>query len=228
MLSPFPVSRYDFMLESTRGQPPATFPAMVEPALKFPCVTVRHTMSSIASISKVTRDLSVRSSGSAQLSTRRLGGMHSKTLPVIQTSRCFSPPMCSHFEPFFQSETFSTPAQYWRVNSGLVIASHNFFGVVRMSVVYTCFGCCRVCIALLFLVLVFFETLFQIAQRLKAMAFVFANPALGDLVQRHRIEVMQLLAPAPDRGDEVRRFQNDEVFGHCLPRHVEVLAQFTQ
>src|SRR4030095_5375538 len=50
-------------------------------------------MSSIASISKVTRDLSARSSGSAQLSTRRLGGLHSKTLPVIQTSRFLSGPI---------------------------------------------------------------------------------------------------------------------------------------
>jgi len=43
--------------------------------------------------------------------------------------------MCSHLEPFFQSETFSMPAQYWRVNSGLVMAVHSFFGVVRMNVV---------------------------------------------------------------------------------------------
>src|SRR5260221_7388477 len=135
MLSPLPVSRKDFMLESTRGQPHETLAAMVEPALKFPCVTVRHTMSSIASISKVTRDLSARSSGSAQLSTRRLGGLLSKTFPVIQTSRFWSPPICSHFEPFFQSETFSTPAQYCRVNSGLVMAAHSFCGVVRISVI---------------------------------------------------------------------------------------------
>src|SRR5436305_3410163 len=107
MLSPLPVSRNDFMLESTRGQPQETLPTMDEPALKLSCVTVRQTMPSAGSISNVTRDLSARSSGSAQESTRRLGGMHSKTLPVIQTSRCLSPPMCSHFEPFFQSETFS-------------------------------------------------------------------------------------------------------------------------
>src|SRR6266511_2362814 len=123
MLSPLPVSRNDFMLESTRGQPQETLPAIFESALKLPCVTVRHTMSSVASISNVTRDLSPRSSGSAQLNTSRFRGVHSKTLPVIQTSRFSSPPMCSHFEPFFQSETFSTPAQYWRVNSGLVMAA---------------------------------------------------------------------------------------------------------
>src|ERR1041385_5150316 len=79
-----------------------------------------------------------------------------------------------------------------------------------------------------FLVFIFFETLFQITQRLKAMAFVFANPALGDLVQRHWIEIMQLLAPAPDDDDKIRRFQQEEMFGHRLPRHVQVLAQFTE
>ena len=79
-----------------------------------------------------------------------------------------------------------------------------------------------------FLVFVSFETFFQIAQRLKTMAFVFANPALVDLVQRHWIEIMQLLAPTPDDDDEIRRFQQKEVLGHRLPRHVEVLAQFTE
>src|SRR5439155_15466810 len=79
-----------------------------------------------------------------------------------------------------------------------------------------------------FLVFVFFETLFQIAQRLEAMAFVFANPALGDLVQRHWIEIMQLLAPPPDDDDKVRRFQQEEMLGHRLPRHVEVFTQFAE
>ena len=81
----------------------------------------------------------------------------------------------------------------------------------------------------LFLVcLVLFETFFQIAERLEAMAFVFANPALGDLVDRHRIEVMQLLAPAPEDSHEVRGFQQQEMFGYRLPCHVEVRAQFAE
>src|SRR5436190_23720385 len=75
---------------------------------------------------------------------------------------------------------------------------------------------------------VFFETLFQIAQRLKTMAFVFANPALGDLVNRHWIEIMQLLAPAPDDDDEIRRFQQQEMLGHRLPCHIEVFTQFAE
>src|SRR5689334_7645960 len=110
MLSPLPVSKKVFRLESTRGQPPDTFLAIVEPVLKLPCVTVRQVMSSIASNSNVTRDLSARSSGSAQDSTRRLGGVDSNTLPVIHTS--FSGLWCSHFEPAFQSETFVIFPQY--------------------------------------------------------------------------------------------------------------------
>src|SRR5438477_9066449 len=79
-----------------------------------------------------------------------------------------------------------------------------------------------------FLVFVFFETLFQIAQRLKAMAFVFANPALSDLVNRHWIEIMQLLAPAPDDDDEIRRFQQQEMLSDRLASHVEVFTQFAK
>src|SRR5450755_1360134 len=110
MLSPLPVSKKVFKLESTRGQPQETFLTIVEPALKLPWVTVRQVISSRASVSNVTRDLSLRLSGSAQLSTRRLGGVDSKTLPVIQTS--LSGLWCSHFEPRFQSDTFVIFPQY--------------------------------------------------------------------------------------------------------------------
>ncbi len=73
-----------------------------------------------------------------------------------------------------------------------------------------------------------FETPFQIAQRLEAVAFVFGDPALGDLVQRHRIEEMQLLASAPDRGDEVRLFEENQMLGHRLPGHLQMRAQIRQ
>src|SRR3954466_10763221 len=108
--SPFPVSRNDFMLERTRGQPKETLLGIFELALNLSCVTVRHTMLLIFSISKVTRDSSFRSSGSAHVNTRRLAGMHSITLPTTQASPSLV--TCSHFEPFFQSETFASPAQY--------------------------------------------------------------------------------------------------------------------
>lgn len=73
-----------------------------------------------------------------------------------------------------------------------------------------------------------FETPLQIAQRLEAVAFVFGDPALGDLVQRHRIEEMQLLASAPDRGDEVRPFEEKQMLRHRLPGHVQMRTQFRQ
>src|SRR2546425_1236686 len=60
------------------------------------------------------------------------------------------------------------------------------------------------------------------------MGFVFSNQALGDLVQRHWFEIMQLLAPAPDGGDEVRGFHQQEMLGHRLPGHVEVFTQFAE
>src|SRR5471030_1864096 len=132
MLSPLPVSRKVFRLESTRGQPLETPLNIFEPAFNLSCVTVRQVMSSLISISNVTRDLSARASGSAQDNTRRFGGLLSKTLPVIQASG-FSPAvMCSHLEPFFQSEMFASPPQYWRVNSGLVMAAQTSFGVERI------------------------------------------------------------------------------------------------
>src|ERR1043165_5131987 len=121
------------MLERTRGQPQKTLPAMVEPGLNWSWVTVRQTELRIFSISKVTRDLSFRLSGSAQVRTRRLGGSDSRTWPVIQTS--FAGLWCAHLEPFFQSETFVMPAQHWRANFWLLMASHVFLGVERMKVV---------------------------------------------------------------------------------------------
>ena len=65
-------------------------------------------------------------------------------------------------------------------------------------------------------------------ERLQAVVLVLADPAFGNFVNRHGVEVMQLFAPAPDRDDEVRLLQQGEVFGHGLPGHVEVRAQLAQ
>src|SRR5262245_16838701 len=51
------------------------------------------------------------------------------------------------------------------------------------------------------------------------MALVFADPPFRDLVDRHRIEIVQLLAAAPDGRDEVRALENGEMLAHGLPRH---------
>jgi len=69
---------------------------------------------------------------------------------------------------------------------------------------------------------------FQFTQRLQVVAFIFADPALVNLVQRHRIQVMQLLAPAPDRGDQVRGLQQGQMFSHRLPGHVQMRAELPQ
>src|SRR3569623_2475386 len=47
-------------------------------------------------------------------------------------------------------------------------------------------------------------------------------------MDRHRVEVVQLLAAMLDGGDEVGVFQNREMFGHGLPRHAEAVAEFKQ
>ena len=70
-----------------------------------------------------------------------------------------------------------------------------------------------------------FETFFQIAKGLEAVAFVFVNPALADLVQRHGIEIMQFLASVPDGSDEVGGFEQAQVLGDGLARHVEMTAK---
>ena len=60
------------------------------------------------------------------------------------------------------------------------------------------------------------------------MEFIFGNPALVDLVQRHRIQVMQFLPTLPDYGDEFCRFQQSQVLGDALPGHGEALTQLGQ
>jgi len=60
------------------------------------------------------------------------------------------------------------------------------------------------------------------------MPIVLANPAPVDLVNRHWIQIMQLLAPAPDDDNQVRRFEQTKVLGDRLARHVQVPAQIGQ
>src|SRR4051812_15493881 len=73
-----------------------------------------------------------------------------------------------------------------------------------------------------------FESLFQLAERGDASAIEFADPAIRNFVDRHRVEVVQLLAASPDGGDEVRALENREVLRHSLARHVEVRAEIRQ
>jgi hypothetical protein len=54
------------------------------------------------------------------------------------------------------------------------------------------------------------------------------DPAVGDRVDRHRVEVVQLLPAVPDGGDEVGPLQHREVLADRLPGHVEARAQLVQ
>jgi hypothetical protein len=60
------------------------------------------------------------------------------------------------------------------------------------------------------------------------MAFIFANPTLVDLVERHRIEVMQFFPSTPNNDDQSCLFQERKMLRHSLPGHVVTLAEFAQ
>ena len=61
-----------------------------------------------------------------------------------------------------------------------------------------------------------FKICLKIRQGVEAFAFEFADPALRDVVDRHRIDEMPLFAAlAPDR-DEIGLFQNAKMFRHRL------------
>src|SRR4249919_1742954 len=69
---------------------------------------------------------------------------------------------------------------------------------------------------------------FQLAERGELAALEFPDPAFADLMDRHRVQIMQLLAAMPERGDEVGLFENSKVLGHGLPRHRKAVAEFVQ
>jgi hypothetical protein len=74
----------------------------------------------------------------------------------------------------------------------------------------------------------FVEASLQITQGAEAALLVFVDPALGDLPERDRIKIMELLPASPKRNDEVRFGQEGKMFGYGLAGHIEVLAKFTQ
>src|SRR5438477_12943122 len=69
---------------------------------------------------------------------------------------------------------------------------------------------------------------FQFAERGELAALEFPDPTFADLMDRHRVEVMQLLAAVPEGRDQVGGLQDRKVLGHGLPRHGETVAEFVQ
>ena len=70
--------------------------------------------------------------------------------------------------------------------------------------------------------------LLQIAQGLELGPLVLADPALVNFVDGNGIEVVELFAAVPDHGEEVGVFEDFEVLGHGLARHVEVGAEVAE
>ena len=60
------------------------------------------------------------------------------------------------------------------------------------------------------------------------VALIFADPAFVNFVDRHGVQVMQLLAAAPNDGHQVGVFKQTQVFGHRLAGHVQLPAQFAE
>src|SRR5450830_1569758 len=76
--------------------------------------------------------------------------------------------------------------------------------------------------------MVSFKGFLQLVQNAEPRAFELAHPPFVDFVQGHRIEKMQLLAAAPAGADQVGRFQQAQMLGGRLARHIQVLAQLAQ
>src|SRR6516225_7116211 len=72
------------------------------------------------------------------------------------------------------------------------------------------------------------QSFLEFAQCLQPVAFEFPDPALGDVVDRHRVEVVQLLSALLHGGDQIGLLQNPQMLADRLPRHVEARAEFVQ
>src|SRR5262245_15707572 len=62
-------------------------------------------------------------------------------------------------------------------------------------------------------------------QRLRVLPVVVVDPAVGDVVDRGCVQVVQLPPALADRGDQLGPLEHREVLGHRLPHHGEAGAQ---
>lgn len=68
----------------------------------------------------------------------------------------------------------------------------------------------------------------DIAQAAQTRALELVDPSFLDLVQGHRVEVVELVPAAPDGADQVCGLENIQVLGERLASHVHVLAELAQ
>ena len=73
-----------------------------------------------------------------------------------------------------------------------------------------------------------FELIFEVRKRAQPPPFVFANPAVGDFLNWDGVQVVQLLASAPDSRDQVGAFEQRQMFGDGLASHAMSDAEFVE
>ena len=73
-----------------------------------------------------------------------------------------------------------------------------------------------------------FRSHFEFTQRSSMLLFILLNPPFVNLVDWHRIEIVQFLASSPHRCNEVGCFKTREVLRNGLSGHVEIPAEFSQ
>ena len=73
-----------------------------------------------------------------------------------------------------------------------------------------------------------FQFLLQVLQHTEAVAHEFSYPPLLDLVQRHRVQAVQLFPTLPYDRDKVCVFELLQVLCHRLACHVHMRAECRQ
>src|SRR5215470_11695981 len=73
-----------------------------------------------------------------------------------------------------------------------------------------------------------FQGFLECRQGAQTLTFEFPDPSLGDLVDRYRIDEMQLLAAKTLPRDEVCLLEDRQMLRDGLARHIEPLTQFAE
>src|SRR5215470_1467307 len=73
-----------------------------------------------------------------------------------------------------------------------------------------------------------FQISLEFAKRLDAMTIVFADPAVINLMNRDRVEVMKFFTAAPDDGQEVCFLEQKKMLCDGLAGHEEVGAKVVE
>src|SRR6478752_613020 len=68
----------------------------------------------------------------------------------------------------------------------------------------------------------------QFRERSQTRVFEFADPAFGNVVDRHRIDEMKSLPALPVPRHQVRLFENRQVLRDSLTSHVQSLAKISK